>query len=313
MDNTGQNNATYTPSPIASQPPPAGMSKSKKPIFIALAVVGIVILALLGILFFRGNNPGSQEPFVLSINNQQVPSTDFLNAVEFYRKSESMDKNTALSFVQQLYKDNFVLKQEYLANGHTQKELDKAVTTFPLPSNLQAAPAGLVRVNAENEIMKKSLASKIGIRTRSGNIMTLGLLEKMSENDDRVYTALIKQRLGFYAQQLNSGKSYDEVKAAFLADTLIKSRPKINQLASNFTDMPASHPFLAGDEFINTVFNTPQNTASDVFVSVSGDSKIFGVVYPTSPIVDGDSGSMRDWLLNKEKTLEIKSDFSKIK
>lgn len=320
MENTvPQQSNNPMPQSVGTVPPPPGSTPSPIPPASRfpkqiLVIAGIIVLLILGLLFFllRNNTP-SQGQYAFSIDGQQVQQEEVEELYTYYQSQDptTYTRETSLNLIKELYVDNYLLRAEYNKANMSLTELEKKVKEMPTPSSLIGAPEKLIQLTKENTVLREELTTVIGVQERSAHMLTLGLLEEVSGSERASLEATMVRELNSYRAIMNEN-DFEEVKRIFLADPEITAENRIAQYANSFTDMPASHPSLPGEDFLEKVFFTPQQTASEVFKSESGSVVFYGIVYPTTPQIVGNYSDMREWLADKKTALVIEADFSVI-
>ncbi len=109
---------------------------------------------------------------------------------------------------------------------------------------------------------------------------------------------------------MNTSANFEQIKSDFTSDPVLSTNDSVLLLPSTFTEMSISHPFMSDQTFLDAVFETPQNTPSELFRVGDENDFGYGVVYPTSPLPQASYTDFNIWMEEKLKNVEVSSDFS---
>jgi len=280
-----------------------------------IVAVILLVLGTVGYFVFQKSVGKNIKPYVFTIDKTSIPQ-DEVSAIYGYYFSKAdgsdFDRDATLNNIKDMYVENYVLKKEFEAKGLDQSTLNAKLAAYSVPSSLSGAPQSLIKVTSENLVMREMLSNDLSVNVRSGEILIAKFSPSANQAELPTLETLINTRLTFYKNQLDSGQSIQSVQASYENDTELKSNPGIDIDAAAFANIYKSQPSLEGHEYLDAVFDTPQNKASNVFKSGSGMEVIYGVVYPTTPVPESKYSDFRSWISDMKQSVKVTTDFSSI-
>jgi len=291
--NQTQPQPTVQPVSQNTEQPPS--PRSFKKYIIGIIIVVILIIGLLA--YFLLHKP---DHYQFTINNTAIPENDFKNVFSYYKNQNSQTTQQALTNTKNLFIEDYVLKNEFLKT-HSKNDL---APTNGSDSRYQVLNAQIIQ-------MRNAIFPAIGLKTRSGELLRLRATKPLSATETATLTALMQQRLSFYKQQFDNKTPFNKVEKNFLADSQIKSQPKIISDTARFIDMTPQHPSFDGKNLIFEVFSANANTMT-TDIDMSNDRFLmYGIIY-ISDAKNGNYKDPRQWLNQQEKQLKIITNFSDI-
>lgn len=323
MDPNVSSSNTPTSSTPNPTPPvqPSGTSPSAhysgsnylKKVLVGIVVVVIVVVGSL--LLLLGRKPKTQTNnyphYKFTINGQEVPKDDFVAIYKYYKSQDgsAFNKTSRLSSIENMYIEDYLLKQEFIKEGLSFSKLESSVEKYQFPSSLSSAPDPLKKINSEDTIMRGQLLPMIGIKSRTGEILKLSAPISSNPAQLKGTEDFMVQKLSQYKTLFDNKSPFTYVKNSFLADVSIKNNPSVHAGTISFIKMTPFQPVIARDEFINAAFSTNKDSMSNIFKIMTPDTLLYGLVY-ISDTTGGQYDDYRVWLQQKTKAVAINTNFS---